>query len=192
RTVWRIVSSCLTTIFACTWVAVHPNIPSPYKTNIQITLHQIRLMLITLIALELIIVWVMKQWFVSLQLAKYHADDGWTQTHSFFTLMGGFMQVEVRGRQEILLGLVLPDIHNGHDRQEYLLVSETQIQDRSKCDALSKSLVLLQTSWFILQCIAHAIEGLPITPLEITTLAFTILNLATFRFWWNKPADLRC
>jgi hypothetical protein len=29
RTIWNIVWSCLVTIFSCTWVAVHPNIPRP-------------------------------------------------------------------------------------------------------------------------------------------------------------------
>ena len=33
RTVWNIIWSCLTTIFSCTWVAVHPNIPCPGKRN---------------------------------------------------------------------------------------------------------------------------------------------------------------
>ena len=31
RTIWNIVWSCLVTIFLCTWVAVHPNIPCPKK-----------------------------------------------------------------------------------------------------------------------------------------------------------------
>ena len=31
RTIWSIVWSCLVTIFSCTWVAVHPNVPCPKK-----------------------------------------------------------------------------------------------------------------------------------------------------------------
>ena len=31
RMIWNIVWSCLVTIFSCTWVAVHPNVPSPKK-----------------------------------------------------------------------------------------------------------------------------------------------------------------
>ena len=33
RTVWNIVWSCLVTIFSCTWVAIHPNVPSPKKRD---------------------------------------------------------------------------------------------------------------------------------------------------------------
>lgn len=29
RTIWNIIWSCLVTIFACVWVAIHPNIPQP-------------------------------------------------------------------------------------------------------------------------------------------------------------------
>ena len=31
RTIWNIIWSCLVTIFSCTWVAVHPNVPCPKK-----------------------------------------------------------------------------------------------------------------------------------------------------------------
>ena len=29
RMIWNIIWSCLATIFSCTWVAVHPNMPCP-------------------------------------------------------------------------------------------------------------------------------------------------------------------
>ena len=31
RSIWNIIWSCLVTIFSCTWIAVHPNVPSPKK-----------------------------------------------------------------------------------------------------------------------------------------------------------------
>ena len=71
-------------------------------------------------------------------------------------------------------------------------ITEREIQDRSKGDALSKGLVVIQTSWFILQCIARRIEHLPITELELVTLAFAALNFITYALWWNKPLDVQC
>jgi hypothetical protein len=47
--------------------------------------------------------------------------------------------------------------------------------------------VTIQTSWFILQLISRSIQGLPIIKLEITTLAFAVLNFVTYTLWWNKP-----
>ena len=71
-------------------------------------------------------------------------------------------------------------------------ITEREIQDRSKGDALSKGLVVIQTSWFILQCIARRIERLPITELELVTLAFAALNFITYTLWWNKPLNVQC
>ncbi|KDQ55304.1 hypothetical protein JAAARDRAFT_133786 [Jaapia argillacea MUCL 33604] len=190
RTMWGIVSSCLTTVFSCTWVAVHPNIPGPYETSIEITFRRVGLMLMALIAPELTILWAMKQWFCARRIAKAHSERGWTKTHGFFTLMGGFMRV--RGRMEVPVEVILPNSAHLSDFlfDEYPPITEAHIQDRSKRDALSKGLVLVQTTWFILQCLARVIKRLPITELEIATLAFTVLNLATYWFWWNKPADV--
>jgi len=70
-------------------------------------------------------------------------------------------------------------------------ITEKEIRDKSKGDALSKFLVILQTGWFILQCIARAVEHLPVTELELVTVAFATLNFATYIFWWNKPLNVQ-
>ncbi|KDQ55318.1 hypothetical protein JAAARDRAFT_195720 [Jaapia argillacea MUCL 33604] len=190
RTTWGIVSSCLTTVFSCTWVAIHPNIPGPDETSIEIAFSRVGLMLMALIAPELVIVWAMKQWFGARRIAKDHSEHVWTKTHGFFTLMGGFMRV--RGKMDVPVEVILPNAISSHLKfDEFPPITEAHIQDRSKRDAISKGLVLAQTMWFILQCLGRAIERLPITELETVTLAFTVLNLATYWFWWNKPADVR-
>jgi len=66
------------------------------------------------------------------------------------------------------------------------------VKDRSKGDALAKGLVLLQTTWFIVQCIARGTKpGLAVTELEVVTLALATLNGAIYFFWWNKPLDVQ-
>ncbi|KAG6909625.1 hypothetical protein DXG01_016407 [Tephrocybe rancida] len=72
-----------------------------------------------------------------------------------------------------------------------ITITEDEIMDKSKGDLLSKSLVLLQVSWFILQFLARAIQRLAITELELVTVAFAILNFMTYFFWWNKPLDVQ-
>jgi hypothetical protein len=66
-----------------------------------------------------------------------------------------------------------------------------EIQDRSKGDALSKGLVIPQTTWFLAQCIIRSVKGFLLTELELVTLAFAALNAVTYFFWWNKPVDVR-
>lgn len=90
-----------------------------------------------------------------------------------------------------------PRILNPFELEEYLQcgeidITENEIQDKSNGDILSKGLVILQTTWFLLQCIARRVEHLPITELELVTLALAALNFMTYVFWWNKPLSVQC
>jgi len=71
-------------------------------------------------------------------------------------------------------------------------ITEKEIWNRSKADVLSKGFAVLQTVWFIIQCISRGAANLPITELEIVTLAFSTLNVITYWLWWDKPFDARC
>ena len=75
---------------------------------------------------------------------------------------------------------------------DFPCITENEIRDKSKGDVLSKGLVVIQTGWFILQCIARRIEHLPLTELELVTLAFAALNFVTYGLWWNKPLNVQC
>jgi hypothetical protein len=67
-----------------------------------------------------------------------------------------------------------------------------EIQNQSKSDALSKTIVLVQTTWFTFQCIARFVQGLALTELENITLAYAALNAVMCFFWWKKPLDVQC
>jgi len=77
------------------------------------------------------------------------------------------------------------------DEIDFPIITAKDIKDKSKGDFLTKSLVLLQTGWFVLQIIARGIERLPVTELEIATLAFAVLNFITYALWWNKPLNVQ-
>ncbi len=70
-------------------------------------------------------------------------------------------------------------------------ISRETIEDKSKGDALSKTISVLQISWFIVQCVARAIQHLPITLLEMTALAFAGLSIITYLLWWHKPLNVK-
>jgi len=46
---------------------------------------------------------------------------------------------------------------------------------------------VLQTTWFIAQCILRGVFGINITQLEVATLAFSALNIVLSFLWMNKP-----
>jgi hypothetical protein len=68
-----------------------------------------------------------------------------------------------------------------------ITISEEELEDKAKGDFLSKTIAILQVSWFIIQCIARFIQGLAITELEVATLALASMNVFMYFFWWNKP-----
>ena len=83
RTVWNIIWSCLATLFACTWIAMHPNIPGPYEARSRLVLRRIGLMVLGLLVPELVIMWAMRQWFGARKLArKYRSSQSiYTSLH---------------------------------------------------------------------------------------------------------------
>ena len=76
------------------------------------------------------------------------------------------------------------------DFSSFTMPTKAEIKDKGKSDWFAKSLVLLQTSWFVMQCIARGIERLPVTHLEIITLAYAAMNFVIYIFWWNKPLNV--
>jgi len=75
---------------------------------------------------------------------------------------------------------------------EWPAITSEEIQDRSKADIFSKGIVLMQTTWFIVQCISRFATKLAVTELEVVTFAFALLNGITYWLWWHKPSDVRC
>ncbi len=94
-----------------------------------------------------------------------------------------------KGRVTILTLEMLQELVK--DPEFEIQVTEDEIMDRSKGDELSKIIFILQTSWFITQCVVRRTQGLSLTQLELTTLALASLNGVTFILWWHKPLNVR-
>jgi hypothetical protein len=73
---------------------------------------------------------------------------------------------------------------------DFPFITEDEIKDKSKGDMMSKGLVVFQTTWFIVQFIARLIKHLPITELELVTVAFAVLNFLTYWLWLDKPLNV--
>ena len=69
RTLLSIIVSCASTIFLCTWVALHPNVPEdPYEARSKSFWKRVGLMLVALLAPEVILIWVFGDWVASSNL----------------------------------------------------------------------------------------------------------------------------
>jgi hypothetical protein len=156
-------------------------------------------MLLAVIAPEIIVAWAVIQWLVARRIAfsasgfacllgnlvsnvPYVKEHKRSKTHGWEGLCN-IMMVTDPSR------FLLPRLRKG-DIAKYAMTKDA-IKDRSKGDLLSKGLAVLQTAWFILQCIVRKIQGLAVTELEIITLGFVALNFAMYTLWWNKPLDVR-
>ncbi|KAH9475107.1 hypothetical protein JR316_0012218 [Psilocybe cubensis] len=141
----------------------------------------------TILSPEFVITWAGRQWIGARRIAR---EQGWTVTHGHFLQMGGFMLYKGDEKKGVLSYERFKMLLNSK-RIEFPKVSREEIEDRSKSDGLCKALVVGQTSWFVLQCIARRISHLPITELELATLAFAALNGCMYFCWWDKPFDVR-
>ncbi|KAF7370008.1 hypothetical protein MSAN_00630800 [Mycena sanguinolenta] len=186
RTLFSVVWGCLATIFACTWVSVHPNVPPPNQSRPQLFWRRLKMMLIAMIAPEIMVGFAARQFFGSRELAN---DFKFSSTQAYFFCMGGFVSPTghpIATREQ----LKDPDL--GPELQEAIRnVNTEEITDKSKGDAFSKGVAVLQGLWFTVQYLARAYQRLTITQLEVATLAFAVVNIFIWLLWWNKPLDVQ-
>ncbi|KAF7327163.1 hypothetical protein MKEN_00293100 [Mycena kentingensis (nom. inval.)] len=138
---------------------------------------RLKLMAIALLAPEIIVTFASRQFFVARFFARAY---GISLTHGFFLCMGGF--VDNTGHPIVRSAQLSPEMV-----QAIQSIPRGRIQDKSKNDAFTKTVTFLQTAWFILQCIARSRRNLPLSALEVATLAFAVLNLITRILWLSKP-----
>ncbi|KAG0702529.1 hypothetical protein DFH29DRAFT_494496 [Suillus ampliporus] len=237
RSLWSIVWSCAVTLFACTWTAVHPNIPGMNEGKFVIISRRLSIMILALIAPELMITWAVRQFFSARAAAEEfnqafrsqrapaydsHGDISestatllsdlpesngghsrsssasvpklskfkkWTVTHGYFAWMGGFiLYVDDKPRGTLNPNELRQFVCKGS--VDMPVITEADITDKSKGDALSKGIAILQLVWFVAQLVARYFQNLPITLLEIDTLAVAALTCIAYGLWWRKPKDV--
>ncbi|TFK49646.1 hypothetical protein OE88DRAFT_1632974 [Heliocybe sulcata] len=116
----------------------------------------------------------------------------WSRTHGFFALMGGYVLCYEDGKEEVL------DADANHDFLDFFKsedsctrLTEEELADKGKKDWLSKTFAVVQTVWFVLQCIARAVEGRALSEMEVGTCAFAFFSAVTYGLWWNKPQAVK-
>ena len=72
RSKWDIIWSCFATLFACSWIAIHPNIPAQSDSFIRRFLIRLMIMAYMLVIPEAVIYWAARQWWAARNIAKRH------------------------------------------------------------------------------------------------------------------------
>ena len=83
RTIWNIIWSCLATIFSCTWVAIHPNMPCPKQREVKnrfqkwirnplltFAEHRLPLFICALLIPEYVLAWAIRQYLRAREIAR--------------------------------------------------------------------------------------------------------------------------
>ncbi|KAH6911633.1 hypothetical protein BKA70DRAFT_1423394 [Coprinopsis sp. MPI-PUGE-AT-0042] len=206
RSIREIIWSCLSVVFACTWTAVHPNVYGYQSTYWQRTRRRTLLFLLALLMPEVNLVWSVKQWLGAREITRRmnsimeDADDEesqWTDIHSHFLQMGGYVFKFEDGHGYIdMSNLFHPRAGRYIKGLKSALLQRRdrvdELMDRSKTNLLSRTVAFGQMLWFCANFIGRYVEGLAITKLEVASLAYVVMTLATYLFWMNKPLDVDC
>ncbi|KAK1227817.1 hypothetical protein PQX77_009166 [Marasmius sp. AFHP31] len=99
RTTASIVWSCLSMVILCTWTSVRPNVPCVPRSGHWALVYwdKAKIFFIAFIAPELIVLWSTRQFIAARKMAKEYQKYGWTITHAFFAIMGGFALYDSEG-----------------------------------------------------------------------------------------------
>ncbi|KAK1760067.1 hypothetical protein QBC47DRAFT_231 [Echria macrotheca] len=136
----------------------------------------------------------------------------WTMKQSFYVVMGG---LSIRDRPDVLECFdsspgLYPDRHKSNNRHQDIRltprgflalvdltpelipeilpdISNRYIDDKSKADSFIKAGLIVQASWFCIQCLFRLITGLSISLLELNALAHCFCSVPIYLCWTHKP-----
>ncbi|KZP19165.1 hypothetical protein FIBSPDRAFT_744422, partial [Athelia psychrophila] len=187
RTLFSIITSCLTTIFACVWVSVHPNVPGPRQSWTSKQFESFKIVVLMLLVPEWVLAWSIRQRY---QVLHYTGIlETWTRTHTALIGMGGFHFY--RGGQP-MFPLDYDNVLKLVKSCSLVPLALDELQDKSKGDAFSMAIALLQTIWFVSQCIGCLAQQLAMTSLEGMMLAYCLITMAMYIASWQKPINVCC
>jgi hypothetical protein len=187
-----IIWSCLSTVVLCSWSILCLNIPSREEGWWRCARRKFQWSLLTVMGPEVIFQLSLGEWLVARRWHKKFKESGyqhWTMTHSFYANMGGFiLQTTDRGSFPVNSA----QLHH-LVAQSYVpcpIINKEAILDKNKAAAMVRLLTLCQTLWFLANCAGRAAQGLALTTLELSTLAFISSAIGTFFCWLYKPMDV--
>ena len=216
RSSWDILWTCLSTIIACTWTALHVPVPRRDRTEIVSNVLKVVAWICTILAPEFMAgiaaeeLWQARSTVarcnaafrvansepdsVNISLSegspvKVQSDGRWGTIQGYCVGMNGvLLQTKDDWIYPVHTRNVVPLIEAGIIKPSYLRAGN--IKDRAKADSFTKGFTLLQSFWVTTNIIARRAYDLPITAIEIATVAYVACAAATYIIWWNKPKDM--
>lgn len=194
-----ILLSSLFTVFLCTWVSLHLNVPAVHENYWAQFRRKCRWMIQAIMAPEFVIGFATGQKveakrsvlkFEAFKASKSDEHPVWTIRHGFYANMGGF-HLKTAGATRTF-PVNANQIYYLVDKHyiKYPTLTGKEVWDKSKADGFQKTFTCMQTGWYIVQCLGRVSQKLAITTLELTTLSYVFCTLFMYIQWANKPLDV--
>ncbi|KAK8098708.1 uncharacterized protein PG998_011949 [Apiospora kogelbergensis] len=215
RSTASILQTCIATLTACIYTALHLNISGKQGWKARL-LEKLKWVAIGLFAPEVAIYLAVVQYlearWVAAELTKLQSSDSASDKkfkfdlqYGFFVVMGG-LQVplhhlsENTPRDDRVFGdITANDCYETlssvgvvalAQAGKFIYISPESVSDRSKANLIHKVLVFGQIIWMAMQCIVRFHYGLPLTLLELHTLIHVICANIMYALWFKKPLDI--
>ncbi|KAH8695530.1 hypothetical protein BGW36DRAFT_398744 [Talaromyces proteolyticus] len=213
RSSWDILWTCLSAILACTWTALHLSVPKNRQPEWRAFTQKVLIWLFVVVYPELTLVneavsqfFLAQKTLTNFESAQEEIDQGavppssvlgepewspesWSLTHAFCVNMRG-LALQTKDKRTYVVESRHVRILLKAGIINYSLFDKRDIDDRSKVDSLAKVFSLIQSIYTTVNLLSRVAYHLPITPLEITTLAFLFCPFISYAFWWKKPKDM--
>lgn len=197
RGTFDIIKTCAGTIFLLCWSSVCPNVPSPKSGFWAKFANKLCMFLLAILGPDFIFMTAMGQLNTAWRAKKAFRQNGylhWTLRHCFFANMGG-VHLEFRDRKIVGLSSFPVDCEQllylvQHNYMTLPEISEEDIHDRNKADELARGIAIIQVLWFTANAFGRVAQGLFLTTMELTTLAFVFQMICSSLCWWCKPMDI--
>ena len=189
-----IIWSCLATLYLCLYTMLHLNIPAPEERIGAHLGRKLRWTFLGLLAPEIPMLFACGQWASAKRSVESMHALGytcWTVEHAFYADMGGFV-LHPADHEPFPLSAKLVEylVRHGFICEPSAAITREEIRDKSKSDGISRLVTCMQAGSLLLRVIGRAAVGLPITPLELSTLCVVGCSFTTLWFWRNKPLDV--
>ena len=209
-----LVWNCFVTVFLCTWTVQRPNIPSPStspRPAISVAggfTNKLFWMFVTMVVPEYVALVAYYQWKdARISTTAPKICDRWSLVHGYYAEMGGFaVRLNYEPRFQASESGFVVELQDGVAYRtragdlrtmvsEHILtipeITTESIYERSKATFFANVITLIQVLWFVVCTLGRVAQRLPISTLELSTLAFVCCAAVIGFFWWHKPLDLR-
>ncbi|KAF4435622.1 hypothetical protein FACUT_7055 [Fusarium acutatum] len=189
RGTFDILESCIFTLIACIFTALHLDI-IPNSAWQRRLLEKIKWILLTIV-FEINLKYA---YFIVMGGIRFDVNDILSTPDLDPSAAKIFKYPQPQNGQKPVRRTVRacpPAIVALASRGHWIKVLEREIDYRSKAGIFQKALVLIQVLWMITQCVCRFVFGLPPTLLEIHTMLHVIFAIIQYCYWIKKPLDVQ-